>query len=601
MQLQVHGNDAYDATFRIIVPDGSERHVQARAYVERDEPGAALRMIGTNLDVTDQKLAEADLRAISESLGWKVEQRTKELIELAADLRESEARFREVANVAPVLIWMSDLDRHRFFFNRGWLDFTGRKLEQELGDGWQESLHPDDLQGCLEAHDHAFEAREPFTTEYRLRHGSGDYRWVLANGVPRFDGDDFCGFVGGCIDIEERKRTEVELKKATVAAEAANIAKSAFLANMSHEIRTPLNVITGMAHILGHTDIDAEQAEKIQKIENASNHLLQIISDILDLSKIEAGKFSLEVEPISIQGILDNVVAMLGPRASDKGIDLDLETTALGPSYGQVMGDRTRIQQALLNYVSNALKFTERGHITLRVKEESRNRENVTLRFEVQDTGIGIAAEVVPTLFQAFQQADSSTTRVYGGSGLGLTITRKIAELMGGSAGVTSTEGKGSTFWFTANLAAAGTVGEETPGSTVEEAMESIRRDHGGKCVLLVEDDEINREIAHMLLDDVGLAVKTAENGQEALEYLADGDCSVVLMDMQMPVMDGVEATRKIRQLPRHGETPILALTANAFGDDRQRCLDAGMNDFITKPIALDQLYEKLHTWLSGK
>ena len=449
------------------------------------------------------------------------------------------------------------------------------------------------------------------TMETRLQ-AKGGRQVDFAVSCVRFDAPGESWLMGMGIDITERKAAEAELALyrhhleeqvaartrdlalALDAAESASSAKSAFLANMSHEIRTPMNAILGMAKLLRRTAATPLDAERLDKIDNAGEHLLGIINSILDISKIEAGKFMLDETPVNIAAQFANASSIIAERLQAKGLTL---LTECDDFPDNLHGDATRLQQALLNYLSNAIKFTDQGSITLRARLLESDNASMLIRFEVSDTGIGISPEAQTRLFDVFEQGDNSSTRRHGGTGLGLAITRRLAKLMGGQTGVESAPGAGSTFWLTVRLkrGASRSPGAWMPDDQVEQRL---REHHAGKRILLVDDEPVNLEVSYFFLESAGLVVETAQNGQEALNLAAANEYALILMDMQMPVLDGLEATRQIRRLPGRERIPILAMTANAFVEDRARCHDAGMDDHIIKPFNPEHFFAVILKWL---
>ncbi len=392
--------------------------------------------------------------------------------------------------------------------------------------------------------------------------------------------------------VEQRT---AELVAAKSHAESASLAKSAFLSNMSHEIRTPMNAIFGMSHLLQKTALDARQHDYVDKLQQAGEHLLRIINDVLDLSKIESGKLSIEATNFDLDRVVGNVANLIGDRAKQKHIELIFDIPPEIPRA--LIGDPLRIGQILVNYGSNAVKFSEQGEIRLSIKIEESNDNGLLLRFSVSDNGIGIAEDQQSRLFQNFEQADTSISRKYGGSGLGLAISRHLAHLMGGEVGVESTIGHGSTFWFTARLQIDTRQQPESPVGFAPE-ISDLSRGLQGVRILLAEDNVINQQIAFEMLTDAGLLVEIAFNGEQAVTMAQTRHYDLILMDMQMPVMDGIEATRTLRKKPELAQLPIIAMTANAMEQDREHCLAAGMNDHIAKPFQPDALIDTLIHWI---
>mgnify|MGYP001765032201 CR=1 FL=1 len=383
-------------------------------------------------------------------------------------------------------------------------------------------------------------------------------------------------------------------------AERASRAKSVFLANMSHELRTPLNGIMGMNELALRQVTDEKVRHHLGKIRQASNHLLTIINDILDLSKIEAEQLSLEAIEFRISDVMRKLTSLIAPRVTEKGLQLRIE---LPPEISTLTlrGDPSRLTQILLNLAGNAVKFTESGSITIRMLLAEDHPDRIVLRCEVQDTGIGISESDQARLFRAFEQADGSTTRKYGGTGLGLAISKRLTEMMGGSIGVVSQPGNGSTFWFAVPLAKSATATPAARPLPVAVHDEADPAQLAGIRILLAEDDPINQEVVSELLAGMGLSVDLAIDGEQAVAMAKATSYPLMLLDVQMPKMTGIEATRAIREIPAHADTPIIALTANAFDEDRQACLEAGMSDHISKPVAPDTLRRVLLNWLSGK
>ncbi len=496
-------------------------------------------------------------------------------------LRESEERFRIMADSCPTIIWVTDATGKTRLTNRICREFFGTTFEQADHDQACLLIHPDDYSAYIGTFLLAVREQAPFRAEARVRRSDGEWRWIASHAEPRLSlSGEFLGHVGISPDITDRKQSEEALQKAKDAAEGANRAKSEFLANMSHEIRTPMNGVIGLTELALDTDLTAEQRGYLEDVKHSAASLLRILNDILDFSKIEAGKLEFEAIEFDLRQTIESILKVLGIRATAKNLELACDFDPLVP--GRVLGDPGRLRQILINLTGNAIKFTERGEVVIRVERSSETAEGVELHFSVKDTGIGIPLDKRQYVFGAFSQADSSLTRTFGGTGLGLTISSQLAEMMGGRIWLESEEGSGSTFHFTVHL------GVVPPRP--EEERQGASGFLEGLPVLVVDDNDTSRRILDKLLCRRGLKTALADSGPAALKALQDASESgnpfkLIVLDASMSGMDGFTLMQRIQANPHFGGAKIVLLTSGAQRGDASRCQDPGVSACLVKPV----------------
>jgi len=607
VQHYQHGTP-FSIDARMRTASGEYRWYRHRGTAERDPAGRATTMAGSMQDVHAQKLIEDALTLAQQRFERAIQGTQDGLWELqSAGGAWCSPRLLELLGHGN-----DELPSDTHFIN----DF----------------LHPDEVAAVAAATQAHFEQGLAYDVEIRLRTKTGEYGWYRARATAERDAFGTPVRLSGSLqDVTEARRAREALILATEAAQGASRAKSEFLANVSHEIRTPMNGIIGMTGLLLDTTLDLTQREYADTIRGSADSLLAVINDILDFSKIEAGKLEMESSELDLRREVEDVGAAMALQAAVKNLELVVHVHADVPQ--RLLGDSQRLRQCLLNLVGNALKFTTSGEVVIEVRALSQCHDQQTVHFEVRDTGIGIAAATLATLFQPFVQADPSTTRHFGGTGLGLTIVRRLVEMMGGEVGVSSEIGRGSVFWFTLPLPAVESqqtrdislvrlgrpvlvmdhnasqrtaIAEQLVAGGYETDQNGaapgtvVRHRYDGD-VLVVEDNAVNQKVAVRFLERLGCRVRVAANGVEGVRAYGEESYDLILMDLQMPVMDGITATRQIRAIQGHGhKTPIVALTANAMPGQDQHCLEAGMDGFMTKPLQMARLQETLNQFGFG-
>ena len=573
-------------------PDGRTICLLTSKLPLRNAAGEVIGLLGIYDDITERKNAELALQ-------------------------QHDRYQRALLDNFPFAVWLKDTESRFLAVNSQFARLFGAHSANDLVGKNDFDIAPAELaDGYLADDREVLVSGQKKNVEEEIIGGNGARQWFETYKSPvELDGK-LLGTVGFTRDITERKQITQELERhrahleqevlqrtvalvqAKIAAESASRAKSTFLANMSHEIRTPMTGVMGMIDMAKRRMTDAKGLDQLEKAQISAERLLGVLNDILDLSKIEANRMVLEDVPLQLSQSLENIVAMLDQKATEKGLRLVTNLPA-ELAHATLKGDPLRLGQILFNLVGNAIKFTDHGAVVLRARSVGETKEAMQVRFEVSDTGMGIDADAQSRLFQSFEQADNSMARKFGGTGLGLAICKRLVELMGGEIGVDSTPEQGSTFWFVVPLKKREPViVAPAPNSPTVTAERQLQAAHAGTPVLLAEDEPITQEISRGLLEDAGMVVDVANDGQQALELARQNRYALILMDMQMPIMNGIEATQAIRAGSLNQTTPILAMTANAFDEDREVCLAAGMNEHISKPVDPPKLYGILLEWL---
>jgi PAS domain S-box-containing protein len=556
---------SYTLKYRALTDDGRERWITSKGTYSLDESGRFAGAHGVSWDSTSAELA-------------------------ARLLKMNEELFRVLSDAAPIGIFRTDLDANMTYVNDKMAEYHGASREDLLGKGWMRQFHPEDRDETLRQA--AATKSDSLDTEHRLLLDDGSVRWVSARLIILRDASGKpMGRMGIVDDITRQRRLVQDLRQAKENAEVANRAKDMFLANVSHELRTPLNGVLGMSELLLEAGLNPDQLEMAEIVRDSARGLLSVVNDMLDLSRIEAGRLAIDNRPFRLRTVIQQTLSLFKAEAHKKGLSLVLDCAENIPD--DCVGDAGRIRQILTNYLSNAIKFSAEGEIRIEARGEQKEAD-FDLLLSVSDRGPGIEAAAQKKLFQPFSQVDSSSTRRNGGVGLGLAICKRLAELMHGAVGLQSTPGHGSTFWLRLPLTCQHhRAAPPAPAKTKPAATSGLR-------VLLVEDNPVNQKVAVGALRRLGCQPDVADNGLAAIQLCQKNEYAVVLMDCQMPEMDGYAATRGIRHWEKtqgRANVPIVALTAHAMSGDKELCLAAGMNDYLVKPLGLETLRDALDHW----